>query len=48
MTRNVAVGRLREAADPAQAEADAALLRAGLDGIAALRLPGAGVDERRH
>lgn len=40
MIRNVVVGRLRPAADPAQGAADAALLREGLDGIAALRFPG--------
>jgi hypothetical protein len=38
--RNVVVGRLRPAADPAQQAADAALLREGLAGIAALRIPG--------
>jgi hypothetical protein len=38
--RNVVVGRLRPAADPAQQEADAALLREGLAGIAALKIPG--------
>jgi hypothetical protein len=38
--RNVVVGRLRQAADPAQREADAALLEEGLAGIAALRFPG--------
>jgi hypothetical protein len=38
--RNVVVGRLRATADPAQREADAALLREGLAGIAALTLPG--------
>jgi Stress responsive A/B Barrel Domain len=38
--RNVVVGRLRPAADPAQRAADAALLREGLEGIAALRFPG--------
>jgi Stress responsive A/B Barrel Domain len=38
--RNVVVGRLRQAEDPAQREADAALLREGLAGIAALRFPG--------
>ena len=40
MIRNVVVGRLRQAADPAQREADAALLEEGLAGIAALRFPG--------
>ena len=38
--RNVVVGRLRPAEDPAQQAADAALLREGLAGIAALRFPG--------
>jgi hypothetical protein len=38
--RNVVVGRLRPASDPAQRAADAALLKEGLDGIAALRFPG--------
>jgi hypothetical protein len=38
--RNVVVGRLRPADDPAQQAADAALLREGLAGIAALRFPG--------
>jgi Stress responsive A/B Barrel Domain len=38
--RNVVVGRLRPASDPAQQAADAALLQEGLAGIAALRLPG--------
>jgi hypothetical protein len=38
--RNVVVGRLRPADDPAQREADAALLQEGLAGIAALRFPG--------
>jgi hypothetical protein len=38
--RNVVVGRLRQAGDPAQREADAAMLREGLAGIAALRFPG--------
>jgi Stress responsive A/B Barrel Domain len=40
VVRNVVVGRLRPADDPAQREADAALLREGLAGIAALRFPG--------
>ena len=40
MIRNVVVGRLRQAEDPAQREADAALLQEGLAGIAALRFPG--------
>ncbi|MGH3153137.1 MAG: Dabb family protein [Streptosporangiaceae bacterium] len=40
MIRNVVVGRLRAAEHPAQQEADAALLREGLAGIAALRFPG--------
>ena len=40
MIRNVVLGRLRSAGDPAQQEADAALLREGLAAIAALRLPG--------
>jgi len=40
LIRNVVLGRLREAADPAQQAADAALLQEGLAGIAALRLPG--------
>ena len=39
MIRNVVLGRLR-AADPAQREADAALLGESLAAIAALRLPG--------
>jgi hypothetical protein len=38
--RNVVVGRLRPAGDPAQRAADAALLQEGLAGIAALRFPG--------
>jgi hypothetical protein len=38
--RNVVVGRLRPADDPAQQAADAALLQEGLAGIAALRFPG--------
>jgi Stress responsive A/B Barrel Domain len=38
--RNVVIGRLRSAADPAQQAADLALLQEGLAGIAALRLPG--------
>ena len=38
--RNVVVGRLRPAEDPAQRAADAALLQEGLAGIAALRFPG--------
>jgi len=38
--RNVVVGRLRPADDPAQRAADAALLQEGLAGIAALRFPG--------
>ncbi len=38
--RNVVVGRLRPAESPAQQAADAALLREGLAGIAALRFPG--------
>jgi hypothetical protein len=40
MIRNVVLGRLREAADPAQQAADAELLAVGLAGIAALGLPG--------
>ena len=40
MIRNIVVGRLRPAEDPGQREADAALLREGLAGIAALKLPG--------
>ena len=40
MIRNVVVGRLRPAEDPAQQAADAVLLREGLAGIAALRFPG--------
>lgn len=40
MIRNVVLGRLREAAGPAQQAADAELLRKGLAGIAALSLPG--------
>ena len=40
MIRNVVVGRLRHAEDPGQRAADAALLREGLAGIAALRPPG--------
>jgi hypothetical protein len=38
--RNVVVGRLRPAEDPAQQAADAALLQQGLAGIAALSFPG--------
>ncbi len=38
--RNVVVGRLRPAGDPAQRAADAALLQEGLAGIAALRFQG--------
>jgi Stress responsive A/B Barrel Domain len=38
--RNVVVGRLREAEDLGQREADAALLREGLAAIAALKFPG--------
>jgi hypothetical protein len=38
--RNVVVGRLRPADDPAQRAADAALLQEGLAGMAALKLPG--------
>jgi hypothetical protein len=38
--RNVVVGRLRPADDPAQQAADAALLREGLAGMAALSFPG--------
>jgi len=40
MIRNVVVGRLRRTGDSGQQAADAALLREGLAGIAALRLPG--------
>ena len=40
MIRNVVVGRLRQAGDPAQQAADAALLQQGLAGIAALSFPG--------
>ncbi|HXW43994.1 MAG TPA: hypothetical protein VEL03_04355 [Streptosporangiaceae bacterium] len=40
MIRNVVVGRLRNAADPAQQAADAALLQEGLAAIAALEYPG--------
>ena len=40
MIRNVVLGRLRPAEDPAQREADAALLQQGLAGIAALSFPG--------
>ena len=40
MIRNVVVGRLRPAEDPAQQAADAALLQEGLAGIAALTFPG--------
>jgi hypothetical protein len=40
MIRNVVLGRLREAADPAQQAADAEMLKQGLAGIAALKLPG--------
>jgi hypothetical protein len=40
MIRNVVMGRLRPAADPAQGAADAALLDEGLAGIAALKFPG--------
>jgi len=38
--RNVVVGRLRTAEDPAQRAADAALLQEGLAGIAGLSFPG--------
>jgi Stress responsive A/B Barrel Domain len=38
--RNVVVGRLRSAGDPAQQAADAALLQEGLAAIAALEFPG--------
>ena len=38
--RNVVLGRLRRTEDPAQREADAALLQQGLAGIAALSFPG--------
>jgi Stress responsive A/B Barrel Domain len=38
--RNVVVGRLRSAEDPAQQAADAMLLQEGLAGMAALRFPG--------
>jgi hypothetical protein len=40
MIRNVVLGRLREAAGPAQQAADAEMLQKGLAGIAALGLPG--------
>jgi Stress responsive A/B Barrel Domain len=40
MIRNVVLGRLRPAEDPAQQAADAALLQDGLARIAALRFPG--------
>ncbi len=40
MIRNVVVGRLRPAGNPAQEAADAALLQEGLAGIAALTFPG--------
>ncbi len=40
MIRNVVAGRLRPAEDEAQRAADAALMRQGLAGIAALRFPG--------
>jgi hypothetical protein len=40
MIRNVVVGRLRPADDPAQRAADAARLAEGLAGIAALKFPG--------
>jgi Stress responsive A/B Barrel Domain len=40
MIRNVVLGRLREAADPAQQAADAEMLKEGLAGMAALKLPG--------
>ena len=40
MIRNVVVGRLRPAEDPAQREADVALLQEGLAAIAAFRFPG--------
>ena len=40
MIRNVVVGRLRPTEDPARQAADAALLKEGLAGIAALRFPG--------
>ncbi len=40
MIRNVVLGRLRPAEDPAQREADAALLQQGLAGIAVLSFPG--------
>jgi hypothetical protein len=38
--RNVVVGRLRLTEDPAQQAAAVALLREGLEGIAALKFPG--------
>jgi hypothetical protein len=38
--RNIVVGRLRAAQDPAQQAADARLLQEGLAGIAALKIPG--------
>ena len=40
MIRNVVVGRLRTAEDPAQRAADEALLQEGLAGVAALKFPG--------
>jgi hypothetical protein len=38
--RNIVVGRLRAAQDPARQAADARLLQEGLAGIAALQIPG--------
>lgn len=40
MIRNVVLGRLRPTDDPAQREADTALLQEGLASIAALSFPG--------
>jgi len=40
LIRNVVLGRMRVADDPAQQAADAALLQEGLAGLAALSLPG--------
>ena len=40
MIRNIVVGRLRPAQDPARQAADAKLLQEGLAAIAALRFPG--------
>ena len=40
MIRNIVVGRLRAAQDPARQAADARLLQEGLAAIAALKIPG--------